>query len=248
MNERTMMRLNKYLAHAGVASRRKSDDLIKAGYVKVNGQTVRKMGVVIDVEKDEVTFKGYRINLGETYTYVLLNKPQGVVTTANDQFKRAQVVDLIAIPERIYPVGRLDYDTTGVLLLTNDGELTNRLLHPNYKVEKVYRLLLNRRIRPVDLHHLRAGVILEGKRTLPCKINELRIVENKSFLEVELTEGRNRQIRKMFELLGYRVVELDRISFAGLTAGGLHRGEWRYLKEKEVAKLKERFVYGYQGE
>ncbi|MBD3225311.1 MAG: pseudouridine synthase [Caldithrix sp.] len=238
------MRLNKYLAHAGIASRRKCDDLITAGYVKVNGKKVTKLGTVIDEHTDEVHFKGRKVPFKEKYTYVVLNKPVAVVSTAMEQFKRPSVVDLVAIPERIYPVGRLDYETTGVLLLTNDGQLTNRLLHPKYKVLKEYRLLLDRKIRPVDLHKLQRGVMLEEQKTLPCVIEEMRIIENKSFLRMELREGRNRQIRKMFELFHYEVLELERISFAGITTKGLKRGEWRYLAANEISKLKERVSNG----
>ncbi len=239
-----MMRLNKFLARAGIASRRKCDDLIRAGFVKVNGQVVDQVGVVIDEEKDRVTVKDRPVNLKKKFTYIVLNKPKGVVTTARDQFRRKTVLDLIAIPERIFPIGRLDYNTTGVLLLTDDGDLAHRLLHPNYKVLKVYRVLLNRVIRPIDLHRLRNGIELDGRPTQPCKIIELRIVDNGSYLEVELTEGRNRQIRRMFEELKYRVLELERISFAGITAKGLQQGEWRYLTKDEVSHLKETVEYG----
>ena len=238
-----MMRLNKFLAHAGIASRRKCDDLILAGYVKVNGVKVKKVGVVIDEEKDKVTFKGKPVVLDKRKIYAVLNKPRGVVTTAKDEFRRKTVLDLLAIQERVFPIGRLDYDTTGVLLLTNDGELTNRLLHPNYKVEKVYRVLLNKVIRPIDLHKLRNGVELDGRKTQPCEITELRIVDNGSFLEMKIFEGRNRQIRRMFELFGYEVLELERISFAGIKATGLQPGEWRYLTEKEVSHLKKEVGY-----
>jgi len=240
-----MIRLNKFLAHAGIASRRKCDDLILAGLVKVNGKKIDRVGLVIDEEKDEVTFKGRRITPEKEYTYIILNKPRGVVTTAMDNFRRKTVVEMIGIPERIYPVGRLDYETTGVLLLTNDGELTNRLLHPSYKMSKIYRVLLDKRIRPVHLHKLRNGVELDDFITQPCKINELRIIDNQSYLEIEIKEGRNRQIRKMFEHFGYEVVELERISFAGLTTAGLQPGEWRYLTKEEVRHLKERVRYGH---
>lgn len=239
-----MMRLNKYLAQAGIASRRKCDDLILAGFVKVNGKTIDRVGVVIDENKDKVTFKGRPVTIRKHFTYILLNKPKGVVTTARDQFRRRTVLDLIAIPERIFPVGRLDYNTTGVLLLTDDGELSNRLLHPNYKVAKVYRALLDGVIRPVDLYRLRHGVELEGRQTQPCKITELRIVDNGSLLEIELKEGRNRQIRRMFDLFNYHVEELERISFAGLKLSGLQQGEWRYLTKDEVNRLKEIVHYG----
>ncbi len=240
-----MMRLNKYLAHAGVASRRKSDEYIKAGYIKVNGKTVKRLGLVIDEENDTVSFKGKEVEINKQTIYVLLNKPQGYVTTASDEFNRDTVMDLIAIPERIYPVGRLDYETTGLLLLTNDGELTNQLLHPNFKVRKVYRVFLDKVIRPIDLHKLQKGVMLEDKMTLPCKITELRRIDNRSYLEIELNEGRNRQIRKMFALFDYTVEELERISFANLTLGGLKNGEWKYLTKTELKRLKEELKNGY---
>lgn len=239
------MRLNKFLAHAGIASRRKCDELIRDGHVKVNGQTVREMGVTIDEHRDMVTFKGEKVLLQEKYAYVLLNKPPGFVSTASDEHKRNTVLDLVGLPERIYPVGRLDYNTTGVLLLTNDGELTNCLLHPNFKVEKIYHAFINEKVRPVDLHRLQKGIELDGEMTLPCTMREIRIVDNCSFLEIILREGRNRQIRRMFEVLHYNVEELERISFAGITARNLQPGEWRYLKDDELARLKEEVHYGH---
>lgn len=234
------MRLNKFLAHAGIASRRKCDELIEAGHVQVNGEKITRLGVVIDEIKDKIAFKGNVVQLKNTYTYVILNKPRGIIATTDDQYARQTVVDLIEIVERIYPVGRLDYDTSGALILTDDGELTNTLIHPNYKVTKIYHTLLDKVIRPIDLHKLRAGIMLDDKKTMPCKIREIRIINNCSFLEIELQEGRNRQIRRMFELFDYQVDELERISFAGVTCKGLQPGEWRYLKAQEIAALRER--------
>lgn len=239
------MRLNKYMAHSGVASRRKCDDMILAGRVSVNGEKITQMGVVIDEAKDKVRVDGKEIAIKENYIYILLNKPRGVVTTASDEFNRHTVVDLVAVPERIYPVGRLDYETTGVLLLTNDGEMTNYLIHPNYKMAKIYRSLLDRVVRPIDLHKLRNGVELDGEKTMPCKITEIRIFDNSSLLEIELREGRYRQIRRMFELLNYEVEKLDRVQFAGLTVKGLQPGEWRYLTAKEIDALKEGISDGH---
>ena len=233
------MRLNKFLAHAGIASRRKCDTLIQQGRVQVNGETIDRLGVVIDENKDKVTFDGKPVKLIENYEYVVLNKPRGVVTTADDQFARPTVVELIGMVERIYPIGRLDYETSGVLILTNDGELTNRLIHPSYKATKIYHALLDKAIRPVDLHKLREGVMLDDKKTLPCKIREIRFIDNASLLEIELKEGRNRQIRRMFELFGYNVEELERISFAGITASGLKPGAWRKLTDDEIRRLRE---------
>ena len=238
-----MIRLNKFLAHAGIASRRKSDELIKQGLVTVNGDIIRELGVTIDEQKDVVTFKGKEIQFKERSVYLLLNKPAGVVSTVKDEFDRRTIMSFIDVPERIYPVGRLDYETTGVLLLTNDGEMTNRLLHPRYKVEKIYRAMIDKRVRPVDLHQLRNGVMLDDEKTLPCKISEIRIIDNHSFLEINLRQGINRQIRRMFEVFGYEVEELERISIAGITAHGLNQGEWRYLSDKEIFHLKNEVRY-----
>jgi 23S rRNA pseudouridine2605 synthase len=238
-----MMRLNKYLSRAGVASRRRSDELILAGDIQVNGKTVRRLGVVIDEENDIVLYRGEPVTLKEELVYVVLNKPKEVISTVKDDFQRQTVVGLVSFPERIYPVGRLDYDTTGALLMTNDGELTNRLLHPGYKMLKVYRALIDRVMRPIDLHHFKQGVELDGQKTLPCKIEELRKIDNQSYLEIELREGRNRQIRRMFEALGYTVEELERISFAGITTRGLKTGEWRFLTDQEISKLKKEVEY-----
>jgi 23S rRNA pseudouridine2605 synthase len=238
-----MIRLNKFLAHAGIASRRKCDEHIKNGLVTVNGEMVTALGVTIDERKDVVTFKGKEIKYKEPGVYLILNKPAGVISSVKDEFKRDTIMNFIDIPQRVYPIGRLDYETTGVLLLTNDGELTNLLLHPRYKVEKVYRALIDRRVRPVDLHHLRNGVQLDDEKTLPCEINELRIIDNQSFLEIKLRQGLNRQIRRMFELFGYQVEELERISFAGITAHGLKQGEWRYLTNEEITHLRNEVNY-----
>ncbi len=238
------MRLNRFLALAGIASRRKCDELIAKGLVSVNGEIVKEMGIVIDENKDKVTFKGHPVNLKKKYVYILLNKPLGVVSTARDNFKRQTVVDLVAaVPERVYPVGRLDYNTTGVLILTDDGELTNRLLHPRYKIEKKYNILLDKKIKPIDIYHIERGIELDGKATQPCKLREVRVIDNQSFLEIEMREGRNRQIRRIFEKLNYDVLELDRTYFGGLTYSGLKTGEWRYLKDFEIDKLRRKVEF-----
>lgn len=231
------MRLNKFLAQCGVASRRKCDDLIVAGRVSVNGKIVQKLGVKIDELSDEVKFDDKPVSLPVTYKYVILNKPSGYITTASDEFNRRTVLDLIPLEDRIFPVGRLDYDTTGLLLLTNDGEMSNLLIHPRYKIEKTYHVLLDKLIKPLALHHLQQGVDLDGKKTAPCKIQQIRAVDNCSLLEVRIHEGRNRQIRRMFETFDYQVEELDRIAFGPLTLAGLKRGEWRYLTRPELDEL-----------
>lgn len=234
-----MMRLNRFMAQAGVAARRKCDELIEAGKVKINGQVVEQLGTKIDELKDQVEVNGKIINRVSEFTYVLLNKPAETITAVDDAHKRQTVVELVETQQRIYPVGRLDYNTTGVLLLTDDGDLTNRLLHPKFKAAKIYNVLLNRRMRPIDFHKFKNGIEIEGKKTLPCKIREVRVVDNCSFLEVELREGRKRQIRLMFDALGYEVETLDRISFAGLSYKGLQKGHWRYLSQSEIEKLQD---------
>lgn len=233
-----MMRLNKFMAQSGVAARRKCDTLIATGKVKVNGQTVTELGCVIDENNDQVEFDGKILKLSPNYIYIVLNKPLDTITSADDQHRRQTVVELVESDKRIFPVGRLDYNTTGVILLTDDGDLTNKLLHPKYKRPKKYHVLLDNRIKPVDLHHLRNGIELDGKKTLPCKIKEIRIIDNCSLLEVELKEGRKRQIRLMFGALGYTVEELDRVEFAGITYKGLKQGQWRYLTREEIDSLR----------
>jgi 23S rRNA pseudouridine2605 synthase len=234
-----MMRLNRYLAQAGVASRRKCDEIILQGKVTVNGEKVVELGVRVDEIQDKITFDGSPVNLPHNFKYIILNKPAGYITTAKDEFNRHTVLDLIPLEERIFPVGRLDYDTTGVLLLTNDGELSNQLIHPKYKFEKTYHALLDKLVKPVAIYHLQQGVELDGKKTAPCKIHQIRVVDNCSLLEIKIHEGRNRQIRRMFELFEYQVDKLDRIAFGPLTLAGLKRSEWRYLRRTEIEKLRE---------
>jgi len=233
-----MMRLNKYLANAGIASRRKCDDLIIAGRIKVNGEVITALGYRVNENKDKIQYDDRVVKAETQFKYLLLNKPTGYVSTVKDEFNRPTVLDLIPLEERIYPVGRLDYDTSGLLLLTNDGDLTNMLLHPRFKVEKVYHVLLDNLIRPVALYHLEQGIELEGQRTSPCKISQIRVIDNCSLLEIRLREGRNRQIRKMFAAYDYQVESLERIAFGPLSLTGLKRGEWRPLTRYEVTKLK----------
>lgn len=233
-----MMRLNRYMAHCGVASRRKCDTIITEGRVKVNGKKVLQLGRVIDEINDQVELDGKPVKLTREFTYIVLNKPLETITSTEDTHRRKTVVELVEKDKRIFPVGRLDYNTTGVLLLTDDGDLTNHLLHPKFKKSKKYHVLIDKKIRPVDLHHLRNGIELDGKKTLPCKIKEIRIIDNCSVLEIELKEGRKRQIREMFATLYYNVEELDRIEFAGITYKGLKQGQWRYLTKDEIDQLK----------
>jgi 23S rRNA pseudouridine2605 synthase len=232
------IRLNRFLAICGVGSRRKCDDYIAAGKVSVNGKVVTEMGVRIDPGKDKIEYQNNIVQQQDDHLYILLNKPLRTVTSLQDEKGRKTVINLVDIDQRIFPVGRLDFDTTGVLLLTSDGKLSYLLSHPKFQVRKIYRVLLNKRIRAVDLHHFRKGLMLDDKITAPCKTDELRIIDNSSYLEVELHEGRNRQIRRMFELLGYQVEKLHRSEFAGLRVNNLKTGEWRVLSKSELRTLK----------
>jgi 23S rRNA pseudouridine2605 synthase len=233
------IRLNRYLALCGLGSRRKCDELIASGAIKVNGNVVVEMGVRIDPQQDSIEYYGQLLQPQEQHLYILMNKPLRVVTTVSDEKRRKTVLDLIEITDRIFPVGRLDYNTTGALLLTTDGKLSYILAHPRFEVTKIYRVLLDKRIRPIDLHHFRKGLMLEGKQTAPCKAEEIRIIDNASLMEVELHEGRNRQIRKMFDILGYQVKKLHRIEFAGLRVDNLKTGEWRQLTQQEIDQLRQ---------
>jgi len=233
---------------SGVASRRNCDQYILNERVQVNGKIVTEMGTRIREGFDEVKFDGKIVKPVTRLVYILLNKPPRSVCTVKDEKGRKTVLDIIKMPERIYPVGRLDFNTTGSLLITNDGEITYYLAHPRFKVKKVYHALLNKRIRPTDLQYFQNGINLDGRKTAPCKIKEIRIITiydyktgenyNCSYLEIEIHEGRNRQIKRMFQNLGYEVEELERIEFAGLRTTGLKEGEWRNLAASEIRHLK----------
>jgi 23S rRNA pseudouridine2605 synthase len=233
------IRLNRYLAMSGVASRRDADALIKAGVVTVNGQVVTELGTKVK-PTDKVHYGGQRLSR-ETKRYVLLNKPKDFLTTTEDPRDRRTVMALVeqACAERIYPVGRLDRNTTGLLLLTNDGDLAKKLTHPSHGAEKIYHVTLDKSVTKADLDQLVEGVPLEDG---PARADEARYVEGASRREVglKLHMGRNRVVRRMFEALGYEVVKLDRVVFAGLTKKDLPRGKWRHLSEKEVLFLTKR--------
>ncbi|MBK6829355.1 MAG: rRNA pseudouridine synthase [Flavobacteriales bacterium] len=234
-----LMRLNRYLAQSGVASRREADELIKAGVVTVNGKVVTELGTKV-YPADKVHYGGQRLSR-EQPRYVLLNKPKDFLTTTDDPRERRTVMHLVesACPERLYPVGRLDRNTTGVLLLTNDGDLAKRLTHPSFGAEKLYHVTLDKSVTKADLDKLVEGVELEDG---PAQADEASFVEGTSKREVglKLHMGRNRVVRRMFEALGYDVVKLDRVMFAGLTKKDIPRGKWRHLSEKEVLFLTKR--------
>ena len=233
-----MERIQKIIAQSGHCSRRKAEELIVAGKVKLNGVTVTKLGTVAD-GNDTIEVDGYTINDKQEKVYVLLNKPRGVVTSTKDDKHRKVVTDLINIPTRIYPVGRLDYDTTGVLLLTNDGELTNELLHPSNHIEKVYIAKIKGILTPGHRKTLENGVIIDGIKTASAKVKIKRIDKknNTSVIEIMIHEGRNHQVKNMFKALGYEVDKLRRERLLFLTCDGLSTGEYRFLSIKEVKRL-----------
>jgi pseudouridine synthase len=234
------MRLNKFLAHAGVCSRREADSWIAEGRVSVNGQVVQELGAKIDPGRDRIAANGRPVRgVEERLLYVLLNKPAGLVVSVKDPFGRPTVMDLLKhVPARIYPVGRLDLETEGALLLTNDGDLALKLIHPRYEIAKTYEVRVEGEPRSADLDKVRHGIFLEGRRTAPAKIDILRRSHRHATLRVEIREGRKREIRKMFEAVGYPVDKLLRVDFAGLTLEGLKPGGWRYLRTAEVKRLK----------
>ena len=231
------VRLNKFLANAGVCSRREADDFIEAGVVTVNGQVVTELGTKI-LRTDEVKFHDQPVTL-EKKVYVLLNKPKDYVTTSDDPQQRKTVMDLVqgACPERIYPVGRLDRNTTGVLLLTNDGDLASKLTHPKYLKKKVYHVFLDKNVTLNDMQQIAEGIELDDG-TIKADAIDYAHATDKKQVGIEIHSGKNRIVRRIFEHLGYRVVKLDRVQFAGLTKKNLRRGDWRFLTEKEVDMLR----------
>ena len=230
--------LNKFIAHAGVCSRRDAADMVKLGNVKVNGQVITEPGHKVS-GKDEVKVNGKKVFLQKNLVYILLNKPKDFITTTEDPQGRKTVLDLIkrATAERVYPVGRLDRNTSGVLLLTNDGELSQKLAHPSNEIRKVYAVTLDKPLEKKDFEQILKGVVLEDG---PASVDKLAFsdIKDRTQLGVELHSGRNRIVRRIFEHLGYDVKQLDRVMFAGLTKKNVERGKWRYLNEREVRELK----------
>ncbi len=231
------MRLNRFIANTGVCSRREADQLILSGYIKVNGETVTEMGIRV-TPTDSVNYKG-KLLRGERKVYVLLNKPKDCVTTVKDTHGRKTVMDMVrgCCTERIYPVGRLDRNTTGVLLLTNDGELADALIHPSFNKKKIYHIHLDRSLSTTDMQKLSDGFELEDGFIRPDRVEYVEDADRKQ-VGLEIHSGRNRVVRRIFERLDYKVLRLDRVYFAGLTKKGLSRGRWKHLSEKEVNMLK----------
>ncbi len=233
-----MERLQKYIAACGVTSRRKAEELILNGHVKVNGIIANELGTKIDPQNDIVTVNDKIITEKNNFIYIKLNKPLGYVTTVTDQFGRKTVLDLINIKERIYPIGRLDYNTSGLLLLTNDGELANKLMHPKYNIYKTYVATVKGQISEEALQSLRNGVLIEDYKTSPAKIKLIEFKNYKSTVQVSIYEGKNRQVRKMFDAVGHNVLSLKRISFGEISLNILNLGEWAYLNDSELNFLK----------
>ncbi len=231
------VRLNKYIANSGVCARREADELIKQGYITVNGKKVTDMGIKVK-PSDTVEYKGKKLVPGKK-VYILINKPKGYVTTVKDPHAESTVLDLVkdATDERIYPVGRLDKATTGVLLLTNDGDLAGKLTHPSYGARKVYHVFLDKEVTRHDLETIVSGVELEDG-TVSADAISYPDMEDHTQVGIEIHSGQNRVVRRIFEKFGYKVRKLDRVSFAGLTKKNLQRGHWRHLTPKEVSMLK----------
>ena len=229
-----MMRLNRFLAVAGIAARRKADELIRQGRVAVNGQIVGEPGAKVDEHQDEVTVDGKAVEYSQEFVYILLNKPRDCLSSVSDNFKRPTVVEPVKIPQRIFPVGRLDLDTEGVLLLTNDGQLAYRLMHPRYEIDKVYVAELDRFIDRKDVLRLRKGVSIGEKRPVRAKVQ----VKSPCKLELTIHEGKKRQIKRMLKSVGYQVRALQRTKFGILECKDLKPGQWRYLSKGEVERLR----------
>lgn len=232
-------RLQKYLANSGVASRRKCEELILQGKVEVNGKVVTELGTKINPEKDIVKFDGKEVKQVKKMVYILLNKPIGYVTTADDQFDRDTVLDLVKVKERIVPVGRLDMYTSGALILTNDGDFVYKVTHPKHEIEKTYTVTVKGIVQNSEVEQLRKGVKIDDYTTKPAKVKILKTDTEKdiSRLEITIHEGKNRQVRKMCEAVNRKVLALHRSKIGGIGVKDIELGKWRYLRENEIQKL-----------
>ena len=233
------IRLQKYLSEAGIASRRKSEELILQGKIKVNGQVVTELGTKVNPEKDEVKYKDKLVKIENKKIYILLNKPIGYVTTDKDQFNRDSVLDLVKVKERIVPVGRLDMYTSGALILTNDGEFVYKVTHPKHEINKTYTVTLKGIVDKNAIEKLKDGVDIGGYVTKPAKVKILKLDKEKNItrLEIIIHEGKNRQVRKMCEAVGHKVLALHRSAIAGVGVKDIELGKWRYLTKEEVRKI-----------
>lgn len=234
------MRLQKFLAHGGVGSRRKCEEYIVEGKVKVNGKVIKELGYKIDLKSDSIEFENKKINIDQKKIYILLNKPKGYITTVKDQFNRKVILDLISeIDERIYPVGRLDYDTEGLILLTNDGKLTYKLTHPKFEINKEYIALIRGIPSSKEINRFKKGLQIEDYTTSPAEFEIIKLKGSNTMVRIVIHEGRNRQIRKMCDKIGHPVISLKRIKIGKIGIGNLSLGHWRYLDKNEINYLKE---------
>ena len=232
------MRLQKFMAQCSVASRRACEEIILQGRVKVNGETVTQLGTQVK-EGDIVEVDGKKLNFTNKRTYIMLNKPDKVVSTSSDPEGRKTVLDCVQSKERLYPVGRLDYHTEGLILLVNDGDVAYHLTHPKFEIEKEYVAVIAEDISREEVLKLQSGVIIDGEKTAPAKVQVQEMTQHTTTLSVIIHEGRNRQVRKMFEAVGKKVLHLTRIRQGNLTLGSLKTGEWRYLTAKEIQYLED---------
>ena len=233
------IRLQKYIADCGITSRRKAEELIKQGKIKVNGQIVYELGTKINPQKDIVIYKNEKIKQKQKNVYILLNKPIGYVTTVKDQFKRPSVLDLVKVKQRVVPVGRLDMYTSGALILTNDGDFVYQVTHPKHEIDKTYTVTIKGIVTEQDVELLKKGVKIEEYTTKPAKVKILKtdLEKNSSRLEITIHEGKNRQIRKMCETVGYPVLALHRSKISGIGVKDLPLGKWRFLSKQEVERI-----------
>jgi len=231
-------RLQKVIAHAGIASRRKAEELILSGNVQVNGKVVTELGIKVDPAKDIIRVNGKEVAIEEKKITILLNKPTKVITSMTDPQGRTTVIDLLDLKQRVYPVGRLDYDTEGLLLLTNDGELANRLMHPSYEIDKTYEVIIKGIPADSQLDRLRKGIRLEDGITSPAIVKRLEQKNHQTKIHITIHEGRNRQVRKMFEAIHFPVIRLKRIRYGFLTLKGVLPGNYRLLTEEESCRLR----------
>lgn len=233
------IRLQKYIADCGITSRRKAEELIKQGKIKVNGQIVYELGTKINPQKDIVLYQNEKIKQKQKNVYILLNKPIGYVTTVKDQFERPSVLDLVKVKQRVVPVGRLDMYTSGALILTNDGDFVYQVTHPKHEIDKTYTVTIKGIVTEQDVELLKKGVKIEEYTTKPAKVKILKtdLEKNSSRLEITIHEGKNRQIRKMCETVGYPVLALHRSKISGIGVKDLPLGKWRFLSKQEVERI-----------
>lgn len=230
-------RLQKFMASCGVASRRKCEEIILAGKVKVNGILVTEVGIKIDPTKDEVEYEGKVISKEENKVYIMLNKPEGYISSVKDEKGRATILDIVKVKERIYPIGRLDYDSSGLLLLTNDGEIYNKIIHPRVELKKKYIAVVQGEISEKDIKKFEIGIDIGGYITAPAELKVISYEKDISTVEISIHEGKNRQIRKMCAALNHEVLSLKRIAIGDIKLGYLKRGEFRILNENEIEYL-----------